>query len=68
MRIAEPSKMVQKKAERLCEQFYAQYDEQDDIPEDAYEKFLYKNGSRELKEYLIAVEQEREKIKREGAV
>lgn len=38
MRIAEPSKMVQKEAERLCEQFYAQYDEQDDIPEDAYEK------------------------------
>ena len=68
MRIAEPSKRVQKEAERLCEQFYAQYDEQDDIPEDAYEKFLYKNGSRELKEYLIAVVQEREKIKREGAV
>lgn len=51
-RIADPPEHLEKEAESIAERFFAQFDDDELIPEDAYGKYLREHGSKELLAYL----------------
>lgn len=51
-RIADPPEHLEKEAESIAEMFFAQFDDDELIPDDAYGKYLREHGSKELISYL----------------
>ncbi len=51
-RIADPPEHLELEAEHIADMFFAQFDDDDVIPDDAYSKYLREHGSKELLAYL----------------
>ena len=54
-RIADPPEHLEKEAERIAEQFFAQFSDDELIPDDAYSNYLREHGSAELVRYLNSI-------------
>lgn len=56
-RIADPPEYLEMEAERIAELFFAQFDDDELIPDDAYGKYLREHGSEELVRYLNSIQE-----------
>lgn len=54
-RVQDPPAYIEKEAIKLKNEFFAQYDDDDIIPDDAYNKYFIEHGSPEFVKYILDV-------------
>ena len=54
-RLQDPPEHLEAEARKLADAFFAQFDDDDIIPKDAYDRYLREHGSKELVRYLVDI-------------
>lgn len=66
-RLANPPEEIQRELEILFDEYYAQFDEDDEVPENGFQQYKLEHGSVGLKAYMKMIEKTLEDAKRRGA-